>query len=259
MALFSILPNTFKISGKVKYENLKKRLLSSITLAAFVSFLINQYVYSLITELIIVPIFVIFAALIGISQSLKEKSSANFFQYIILVFTIFALIHSFILIIKTRDFINLSFWISFLTDALGWLINIPLLFLFSYVGQLDLILNFFVEKKTFLSFFRYLLVNMRIRKQLDVKQLNTTLITKVELGGLLRKCYQITFKDRATKIDADRFILAFRTMKGPKSMYKGMDQFFPLRINCINGSHHRIDFWEDERLEKIYQTGEFYD
>lgn len=249
----SILPFTsgkdygfsFKIIGKVLFQ--------SFTISTIISFLTSQYTFSLIAELILVPLVLFITILIAVADTNSNYSKVSkLFNFILLLLAITMLVHSiFELILNLKDLDSLEFWIDFFSDFIFWILNIPILIFWQYINQLDFLLSFLDIKKNVFSFFIYLfkirLLYIRNRKHLKTVDLSN--ILKLTRSGIAKKCYFVILKNTTSTEDIKNIILLLRTNHGPVSIYPDGKKIYPLKIVCIDENSNLLFKWQDPLIK----------
>lgn len=255
-SFFSILPFASDTNYDFSLNQISHTLLSSFTISAIISFLTSQYTFSILTELIIVPILFLLGTMIAIANKNSEyEKTAKFLRYLIFIILTITVIHSIIdIVINYKDMYSVMFFINYFSDFIFWFVNIPLLFIWQYVNQLDILLSFLSIKKKPSSFFIYLIKN-RLLLIINLKRINKVNLAKIKLikrGGLGKRFYWITVSKDTSMDELNDIVLMIRTLRGPLDIYPDHKKIFPLKIIFNYDDYSGIPMsWSDKLLDKF--------
>lgn len=254
----SIAPFMFKSTYRFSINELYKTLLYSFSISSIVSFIIDQYTFSLIAELIIVPIVSLITILIVMANSKPEyKQTSKFLNLILVLIVIGTLSNSIIkLVLHYKDVKTLMFWMNYFSNFIFWALNIPLLFFWQYISQLDTLLICLNKKKTVFSFFVYLLKSrlLFLKNRKRIRNVTLSNIKNIKRGGVMQKFYWITVKKGISVNEMDNIILMIRTNSGPRTIYPKNEKVFPLRIILNYDDYSGIPKeWSDKNLDDYWK------
>ena len=247
VVLFAVIPTIAKIKNLESTITIKKEIFNSFTITGIVMFLTDQYNFSIVSELIL-NLSLITLTVFQVALHHQEKNNFSIFLNISLsMLGLVIIVHSLIgLVADLNKGNNILILIEYLSEFIFWLLNIPLLFAWLYIGQFDIMENFLSYKKTSLSilknFSKLLLKKHRFRNL----KFDLSIINNIQLGGLGKRCYLITISNNYQERDISNILLLFSVSNAPNCLYRQnhVDKVLPFTVRIIDeDSRQTIKTW----------------
>ncbi|WP_129044796.1 hypothetical protein [Companilactobacillus metriopterae] len=243
MIIFSISPLIIYVNKENGMGKFKKEILKSFTVSGLLIFITNQYTFSLLTEIIIN-----FSLLILISEIAKNinKKTKTFIDIIISILGIVIIVHSLqSFVTDLSNNMSILIFINYFSVIIFWIINIPLILSWKYISQLDTLENFLIYRKTSYTLYKNFNILIFSKVKYSYLKINEYIISNIQQGGLIKKCYLISIKQNYSIEDIDNIIKIFKTCSGKKDLYGKFEVsiFIPFAIKFIDEKGNNIKSW----------------
>lgn len=229
--IFSGLPiGIYVATNKLERGYWKNLVLDNLKLMVLIEFFINLFTFSLVVELIIVPI-ITFTVILNSFSGLKHeyKVAEKFTRNVMSFFGIFILLYSlYRTIFETNSLVNISTLKSFLLPVVCSMISVPYMYIFKLVIEYE---NLFIRLKfgrkrskeldRLIKLRLLLFCNVQIKKLLIASDMNNynlmSISSKDEIDVAIRS-YKNALSKKYDKSETVKAGTTYITLKTPQAL-----------------------------------------
>lgn len=246
--------------GMFQKKSYLKKLVSSVSIAALFSFYLNNFTFSFIIELFLVPVvvfFVLIDVVLNNSEDPKLKKLNKYSKYITNALNIVLITIAVISGVKNANGVfSMNYWESFLIEFMGWVLNLPLLVGSNVLWEFDVMDNYLTVDKTpirllvqtFGYFFKKIWMFL---KKIVINPANV--IIKMEQRGSGNRYFMVTIKADSSSRKVNELIQMIRIELLPKKFYKNDKKVLPFWIQLVDSSGNKLMNWERKKLDENYR------